>query len=98
MKSIDVLFRMEGTRPVAVFPSLPGTPDSGTALCYAHVGQHSACTRDWYRTTRAATPKEYAPLLRELTRIYRRPPDPVALKVRQRWTVRHDVLRWETIK
>jgi hypothetical protein len=34
--------------------------------CFAHVGQHSGCSLDWYHTTRAAKPEEYASLQREL--------------------------------
>lgn len=37
--------------------------------CYAHIGQHSECGDDWYRTTRPATPAEYASLHRELVQI-----------------------------
>lgn len=38
--------------------------------CYAHVGQHGTCHRDWYRDrTRPAKPEEYADLLKELEAI-----------------------------
>ena len=66
--STTVLFRAEGpkARPIvtAVFPCDPGSP--GTMSCYQHIGQHSACTTGWYRTTRPATEEEYLPLLHEL--------------------------------
>lgn len=52
----------------AVFPELPGT-SAYDMTCYAHVGQHSSCTKEWYATTRPATYEEYAPLLAELVQI-----------------------------
>ena len=39
---------------------------NGGVGCYAHLGQHSGCTRAWYYTTRPATPAEYAELKAEL--------------------------------
>lgn len=50
----------------AVFPTLPGSP--GLMTCYAHIGQHSSCTKSWARSryVRHATPAEYADLLTEL--------------------------------
>lgn len=48
----------------AVFPTLPGAP--GMLMCYAHIGQHGDCSRDWLRDTRPATPDEFAALKREL--------------------------------
>lgn len=112
MKTLDVIFRMDRPRRyagaampcevTAVFPSLPGSRDPNTATCYARIGQHGACSRDWYRTTRAATPEEYAALHRELCNIYcgvRRDNDPpVRLRVVSRWTARHDRLRLEGLK
>lgn len=101
---LDVIFRVAGGTPVvtAVFPSLPGTYDPDTALCYAHVGQHGACSRAWYRTARAATETEYMPLLRELTRLYGRSDGPgnpaVRLRVVGRWMKRHDTERCAILK
>ena len=64
-----VLFRRDrGGEITAVLPDVEANAYELT--CYAHVGQHSACTRDWYVTTRAAKPAEYADLLAELTQIY----------------------------
>jgi hypothetical protein len=109
MKTLDVIFRTERhssalTVVTAVFPSLPGTGDPDTATCYAHIGQHGQCSRAWYRTTRAATPEEYASLLRELRNIYETP-DPhdertetVRLRAVSRWTARHDRLRREALQ
>ncbi|WP_436357942.1 hypothetical protein [Brevundimonas sp. CEF1] len=99
-ETLPVIFRAEwnsresGTVHVtAVFPTLPGTSDPHTATCYAHFGQHSACSHGWYAMTRAATPAEYAPLLRELQGIYEQGDDAVSLKVVKRWTRNHDDAR-----
>lgn len=62
---VPVLFRkMPGDDVTAVFPTLPGAP--GFMTCYAHIGQHGSCGRDWYKRTIAARPDEYAALKREL--------------------------------
>lgn len=66
-----VLFRTDKSGPfkgdvTAVFPCEPFTSE-WDMTCYAHVGQHSACTMGWYyHTTRPATPEEYADLKAEL--------------------------------
>ena len=71
-----VLFRVSSGEITAVFPSEPANRYAIT--CYAHIGQHGACTLEWYGTTRAAKPDEYASLARELEsigyrlKIYRR--------------------------
>lgn len=101
--ALPVIFRAErgGDHKgsvTAVFPTLPGTSDPYTATCYAHIGQHSACDRGWYQTTRAATPAEYADLLRELRWIYEEGPDTVRLDIVQRWTAKHDDARRAELK
>lgn len=53
---------------VAVFPQEPATPDSAMMTCYAHMGQHGACTKDWYYKTKPAGPDEYMELWDELVR------------------------------
>jgi hypothetical protein len=61
-----VLFRMSDGEVTAVFPC-EGTGTAGALLgCYAHIGQHSACSLAWYWTTTAAEPEQYAALKREL--------------------------------
>lgn len=98
-ETLPVIFRHEtGSRHfhadvVAVFPTLPGTSDSATVTVYAHTGQHSTGSRGWYAMTRAATPAEYAPLLRKLQGIYEQGDDAVTLKVGKRWTRHHDDAR-----
>ena len=52
---------------VAVFPS--DSCREHTTGCYAHIGQHSRCSRKWYSTTRPATPEEYIDLKIELEHI-----------------------------
>lgn len=76
---IKVIFRMAhyddgGEEVLAFFPELPGTNDyNQDCLCYAHVGQHSSASLDFYSDcTRPATPEEYKDLLDELQEIYER--------------------------
>lgn len=102
-ETLPVIFRADRSGDhkgsvTAVFPTLPGTSDPWTAVCYAHIGQHSACDRGWYATTRAATPAEYAGLLRELRGIYEEGPDAVRLDIVQRWTAKHDAARRAALK
>lgn len=79
-----VLFRKDQNEVTAVFPTLPGT-DYYNMTCYAHVGQHSACTFGWYHTTKPAKPDEFADLHQELVAI-----GYDDLKICQRITRRHD--------
>lgn len=54
---------------IAIFPELPGTNDPGTCLCYQHLGQHGDCYPvGVIRSTKPATPEQYASLMRELRR------------------------------
>ena len=61
-----VLFRMDEGGVTAVFPCLPADHFGNDMTCYAHVGQHGACSVGWYQTTKAATPDQYAALKAEL--------------------------------
>lgn len=101
VEKIPVLFRVDKSgdfkgHVTAVFPTLPGGrwPEM---VCYAHVGQHSACSPGWLRTTRPAEPHEFADLLAELKGIYEDPnaaPDRCELQIRQRITpAMRDILR-----
>lgn len=80
-----VIFRMwpkrKGGEVIALFPADAGTYDPGTCSSYVHVGQHGSADPQYVvNTTRAATPDEYADLVKELEgppfgyrlRIYRR--------------------------
>lgn len=70
VEKVSILFRCDrdGSHVTAVFPSLAEGPN--VVRCYEHVGQHSACSRDWYWSTRPARPDEYANLLAEVRSIY----------------------------
>lgn len=95
LETLPVIFRAEsnGTpngsvHVTAVFPTLPGNYDPRTFTVYAHVGQHSAGSPEWYRTTRPATEAESASLLAELRTIYETPPageEPAKLVVRRKF-------------
>lgn len=67
----------------AVFPTEPATIDGYTMTCYAHLGQHGACSMGWYIKTKAAKPSEYADLQKELQAIG------YNLKVYHRMTPQH---------
>ncbi len=54
---------------VAVMPCEPADYEGRHMTCYAHLGQHGACSWEWYNATRAAKPAEYADLLKELESI-----------------------------
>lgn len=64
-----VIFRASRAKDAeitAVFPCDPSDIAGHFMSCYSHVGQHGGCSREWYYTTRAAKPDEYAGLKREL--------------------------------
>ncbi len=63
----QVVFRMDDGEVVAVFPTM--LERDGMIGCYARLGQHSMCSREWVRNTRPARPDEYASLRAELERI-----------------------------
>lgn len=91
MKTI-VVFRAERSGPckgdvTAVFPYEPADDTGQLMTCYAHTGQHSGCSMQWYRETRPAKPAEYADLKRELER-YGPPDARYDLEVRSR--IPHD--------
>ncbi len=62
-----VLFRVIRGEVEAFLPDVPANP--GNIMCYAHIGQHSEASRGYYGMGRPATPREYAPLKRELESI-----------------------------
>src|SRR5665213_3412472 len=84
MNKLPVIFRKEPAThdvdgfedPVQVIAVFPTEVESnGNMTCYARIGQHGSCSVEWYNTTKAATPKEYASLLKELRQIYGKPID-----------------------
>lgn len=64
-----VVFRKDAGGITAVFPEEPADQYGYEMTCYAHIGQHSACTKSWYFGTKAARPAEYADLQKELESI-----------------------------
>ena len=68
---MEIVFRVsKDGEVVAVFPYVMWNIYEHTLTCYAHVGQHGACSWMWARhETRPAKPEEYAGLLDELTRM-----------------------------
>ena len=85
-KPIPVLFRADRSKEfqvTAIFPTEPASRLNDHMTCYAHVGQHGACSLDWYLDTRPAKPEEFADLKAELERIGYK------LQVCQRITVKH---------
>jgi hypothetical protein len=98
VESLPVIFRAERSgdfrgQVTAVFPTLPSDTAGRQMTCYAHVGQHSGCSVDWYQGTRPATEEEAAPLLAELRGIYEKslaPGDPIySLQVCKRIIAEH---------
>jgi hypothetical protein len=80
-----VIFRVApGGDVTAVFPCEPHSL-AGDLSCYAHVGQHSGASLDWYKTTRAAKHAEYEALKQELEAA----PYGYRLKVYRRMTPQH---------
>lgn len=87
LEKLPIIFRAQRSGPfkgdvTAVFPTAAAGP--GQMTCYAHIGQHSGCTLDWYYATRPAAPAEYASLLAELRGIYEQGDDPIRLVIRKR--------------
>ena len=64
----EVIFRKEDGDVVAFMP-YDIADINGNITCYAHIGQHSAASFGYYRTTKSATEKEYFDLLNELQSI-----------------------------
>lgn len=61
-----VVFRWDAGEVTAVFPTEPGDFTGYDMVCYAHIGQHGSCAKEWYFCTRPAKPEEYAELKAEL--------------------------------
>lgn len=45
------MVRDETGELTVIFPTLPGTNDPDTMMCYAHIGQHNICHQDWVAET-----------------------------------------------
>lgn len=62
---LKVLFVLENTGTVlAVFPFVPENENS--VLCYAHIGQHSQTSKQYYQRLRRANSEDYLLLKSEL--------------------------------
>ena len=66
MEKTKVLFVKSKGDIVAVMPYELGTDKPSTMTCYAHVGQHSACSDKWVKNQPVASAEEYKDLLNEL--------------------------------
>ena len=60
-----VKFYKEGKSVLAVFPE-EIADGQYNMLCYAHLGQHSACSKEYIRNKKLAIKEEYKELLSEL--------------------------------
>lgn len=56
----------DGSEVLAVFPDQIENNRTGALLCYAHIGQHSSCTKEYLAKCRPAKAREYKDLLAEL--------------------------------
>ena len=68
MEKLKVIFRKCNGEIVAFLPELKA--NHGNIVCYAHVGQHSEASYDYYMESKKCTENEYSYLLEELKRIY----------------------------
>jgi hypothetical protein len=68
MTATRISFRVDRGQVTAVLPDVPA--NRGFLTCYAHIGQHGECCREWYASTRPATKQERAPLAVELAHKY----------------------------
>lgn len=66
---LKVIYRKDSDGKVTAFmPELPA--NYGKIVCYAHMGQHSEASIEYYHSTETALPSEYEPLHKELKAIY----------------------------
>lgn len=71
MKTQNVVFRVFPKGDViALFCDSAKYCNPGNVMSYQHIGQHGEASRHLGIYLRLATPDEYAPLLRELNRVY----------------------------
>lgn len=67
-KTKVVFYKEKDNTVFAVFPEQMFGNDN-TVTSYAHVGQHSACSKDYYKDLEEASLEEYLDLFEELTSI-----------------------------
>ena len=70
IEQVDVIFKKDrrNNEIIAFFPDTmyDGSCNPGNLMSYAHIGQHSEASVDYYNMCRPATEEEYASLLHEL--------------------------------
>ena len=90
-EKLQVIFRMvynPYTKRYECEAFLPEDPVRyGRIGNYAHIGQHSEASLEYYWKSKKASPEQYAELYKELQRIY----DDVILVIKQR--LNYDILR-----
>lgn len=66
---LKVIYRKDSDGKIIAFlPELPA--NYGKIVCYAHIGQHSEASIEYYHNTETALPSEYEALHKELKAIY----------------------------
>lgn len=69
MDKIKVIFRKDKNKNVIAFmPEIKS--NYGNIMSYAHIGQHSEASYQFYIETKKASEAEYNSLLNELKRVY----------------------------
>lgn len=64
-----VIFRKEKDGEICAFFPYEIADLNGNISCYAHIGQHSAASVDYYHETKPCTTAEYTDLMTELQSI-----------------------------
>ena len=90
-EKLQVIFRMVYNPYIKAYQCEAFLPDApvryGRIGNYAHIGQHSEASLEYYWKSKKASPEQYAELYKELQRIY----DDVILVIKQR--LNYDILR-----
>ena len=68
MDRVQFLIHPQNEEVIAYFPHLPWDRQ-GNLTCYAHIGQHGACSPEYAKECRPATKDEYSGLKIELESI-----------------------------
>ena len=89
-EKLQVIFRMVYNPYIKTYQCEAFLPDApvkyGRIGNYAHIGQHSEASLDYYYKSKKASPEQYAELYKELQGIY----DDVTLVIKQR--LNYDIL------
>lgn len=84
MEKVKVIFRKAKNPYTNRYDIMAFMPEIeanyGCIMSYEHIGQHCESSMGYYRSTKKATPEEYAGLLEELRGVY----DDCELVIRQR--------------